>query len=630
MDADAGPYQWLIVPLSFVVFRPLQRPAVMLHRFGFFELDEGARSLTLRGAAQKMQPRVFDLLVYLVRNAGRVVPKNELMDALWPNLTVTEASLQRAVSLARAALAAGGLEHAIRSYVRHGYRFAIDEPGLGAAVPSFDASESNRARALELARVKDWHGAAMVFERLDAEGQLCAADIEVWALAVECQGRPAAAIPVLTRALAAHVAEEEPNLAARVAVTIAKLEFERSAPAAASGWMARAEALLGDTDDPRTSAYLLWMKARQAIFAGNAAEALDLALQSQRAAVDCGDSGLIALTLVYMGFYNISLGHIEKGVSQQNHAAAIALSSNVDPVLGSLVYCNILWSCRTYPDWSRARQWSEGFDSWCAASYAVVPGTCDLHRAEILGAQRDLNSALVAIDQALPKLSEEESWSIGDGYRVRGDVHAMIGDLDEARKDYAAAYAAGWDAEPGSAVLLAETGKVDMALAALDGVLDGTSWYHVQRRGILLAHKARIAAMGGHRDIAAKALDELTAQSARWTQPAVHALMNEARHLLASEAEAMPFLMLARQLWTSSGIEYHAARVRLELACLLAKAGNTAAAQIEIAAAERIATRIGSQRLRKLAADLQPKLISRPQRPTLTASGKQTAAGARE
>ncbi|WP_249730138.1 MULTISPECIES: winged helix-turn-helix domain-containing protein [unclassified Chelatococcus] len=591
----------------------------MLHRFGFFELDEDARSLTLRGTVQKVQPRVFDLLVYLVRNAGRVVPKDELMDALWPDLTVTEASLQRAVSLARAALAAGGLEQAIRSYVRHGYRFAIDEPSLGPAVPSFDAGEATRARALELARAKDWHGAAMILESLDAEGQLCAADIEVWALAVECQGRPAAAIPVLIRGLAAHVAEGNPNLAARAAVTIAKLELERSASAAAAGWMARAEALLGETNDSRTSAYLLWMKARMAIFTGNAAEALDLALKSHNAAIGCGDSGLIALTLVYMGFYNISLGDIEKGVSQQNHAAAIALSSNVDPVLGSLVYCNILWSCRTYPDWSRARQWSEGFDSWCAASYAVVPGTCDLHRAEILGAQRDLHGALVAIDQALPKLSEEESWSIGDGYRVRGDVHAMIGNLDAARQDYAAAYAAGWDAEPGNAVLLAETGQVDMALAALDGALGGATWYHLQRRGILLAHKARIAAMAGYRDTAAMALDELSAQSARWTQPAVHALINEARYLLASNSEAMPFLMLARQLWTSAGIEYHAARVRLELSHRLAEAGNTAAAQTEMAAAERVASRIGSRRLQELAADLKSKLHSRPQPPRLIA-----------
>lgn len=588
----------------------------MLHRFGPFELDEEARSLLLRGTSQKMQPRVFDLLVYLVRNAGRVVPKDELMDALWPKLTVTEASLQRAVSLARAALAAGGLENAIRSYVRHGYRFALDEPGLGVAVPGFDASQAGRAPAMALARAKDWQGAAKVFEKLDAEEQLCADDIEVWALAVECQGRPAAAIPVLTRALAAHIAEGKPNLAARAAVTISKLELERSAPAAAAGWIERAEALLGDTDDPRTAAYLLWMKSRQAIFEGRVSDALNLGLQAHGAALACGDPGLIAVTLVYTGFYNIALGQVEQGVSQQNHAAAIALSSNVDPVFGSLVYCNILWSCRTYPDWSRARQWSEGFDSWCRASYATVPGTCDLHRAEILGAQRDLAGALAAIDQALPKLSEEESWSIGDGYRVRGDVRAMIGDLEEARKDYAAAYAVGWDAEPGNAFLLAETGQVDAALATLERTLAGTGWYHVQRRGILLAHKARIAAMGGHHAIAAAAIGELEAQSTRWTQPAVHALINEAHYLLAKEGEALRFLLLARQLWTSAGVEYHAARVRLELARVLIGGGDGDAAEIEIAAAKRTASRIGSRRLQALAAELRPTLL-----PGLQASG---------
>ena len=138
----------------------------MLHRFGPFELDEEGRSLMLRGAAQKIQPRVFDLLAYLVKNAGRVVPKDELMDALWPDLTVTEASLQRAVSLARSALAAGGLENAIRSYVRHGYRFAIDDPGLGLDAPGDAAGNTDIAAARRLALKRDWAGAAARFERI--------------------------------------------------------------------------------------------------------------------------------------------------------------------------------------------------------------------------------------------------------------------------------------------------------------------------------------------------------------------------------------------------------------------------------------------------------------------------------
>ena len=40
------------------------------------------------------------------------------------------------------------------------------------------------------------------------------------------------------------------------------------------------------------------------------------------------------------------------------------------------------------------------------------------------------------IDAALVKLADEEAWSLGEGYRVRGDIHAMIGNMAHARADY--------------------------------------------------------------------------------------------------------------------------------------------------------------------------------------------------
>ncbi|HPG22942.1 MAG TPA: winged helix-turn-helix domain-containing protein [Amaricoccus sp.] len=593
----------------------------MRHTFGPYILDEDARELSLQGTAVAMQPRVFDLLVHLVRNAGRVVPKDELMDALWPDVIVTEASLQRLVSLARRALEPGGLGTAIRSFVRHGYRFSVDQPAL-ALRDATDAGGADLAAALDCIRRRDWDAACRAFEVADAAGPLAAADIDTWALAVECRGRPAEAIPVLIRAVTAHVAEGQPNLAARDAVTLAKLELERSAPSAAAGWMDRAEALKGNADDQRTDAYFLWMKSRMSSFSGRGEEALQLALAANRAADACGDQGLIALTLTYVGFYNIALGHIDRGVSDQNHAAAIALTSGVDPIFGSTIYCNILWACRTFPDWRRARQWSQGFDTWCQSNYAEVPGTCDLHRAEVLGAQRSLDDALQAIDMALPKLSDEESWSIGDGFRVRGDVKAMIGDLEGARADYAAAYSMGWDAEPGNAMLLAEDGNVPAALLALDRALAGTSWYHLQRRGHLLAHKARIAAIGGQAEVALQALAELDGEAERSRQPAVHALMNETRFHLARAAgsDARNALMLARDLWNSAGLEYQAARVRLELAGEFLSTGDATGAAAEIAAADRIGQRIRSRRLIDRAAALAAAL--RANEPPATAVGE--------
>lgn len=591
--------------------------------FGPFELNEEARSLTLRGTPQDLQPRVFDLLAYFVRYAGRVIPKDELMDALWPNLTVTEASLQRAVSLARRALAAGGLENAIRSYVRHGYRFAIDDPGLGAAGSLAPADDAGIEQARGLARARDWVGAAKMFERLAGAGVLSAGDIELWALVVECKGRPVEAIPVLARAVAAHVEAGHPVRAARAAVTLAKIEVERGAGAVAKGWLERAESLLAGSDDAGTRAYLLWMKSRVTSSAGRAEEALDLVSTAYSLADTSGDPGLKALTLAYRGFYNLSLGRIEEGSEQQNHAAAIALSSQVDPITGSLIYCNILWSCRTFADWSRARQWSEGFETWCAASFAETPGACDLHRAEIVGAQRVLGGALDEIDAALPKLSAEESWSLGEGHRVRGDIHAMIGNLDAARADYERAYSLGWDAEPGNAVLMFEAGDLEGALSALDRALQGVSWFHRLRRGMLLVHAARIAALGGRPAMASQFLAEMEVQPERWPQPAVRALIAETRAALCTpdDPQAIRLLLLARQLWTSAGIDYHAARVRLRLAGAFLAAGDIGGAKVEIGAAEQTAQRIGSLRLAEQAAALRPKPDHQIEAPRLTAVG---------
>jgi len=100
--------------------------------FDEFELDSAKRELRVAGTVRVLQPRVFDLLVYLVENHARVVPKQELLDTLWPDSIVTESSIQRAVSLARSALGERGAE-LIQTFPRQGYRFVgkirvSDEP----------------------------------------------------------------------------------------------------------------------------------------------------------------------------------------------------------------------------------------------------------------------------------------------------------------------------------------------------------------------------------------------------------------------------------------------------------------------------------------------------------------------
>lgn len=95
----------------------------MIYRFDDCELDEGRRELRRAGKPVELQPKPLALLALLIAERHRVVPKDEILEALWPDVAVTESSLTRAVSLARRAIGDRGERARIRSHARRGYRF---------------------------------------------------------------------------------------------------------------------------------------------------------------------------------------------------------------------------------------------------------------------------------------------------------------------------------------------------------------------------------------------------------------------------------------------------------------------------------------------------------------------------
>jgi len=102
----------------------------MVHRFDDVEIDEERREIRRAGIVRVVEPRVFDLIVHLARNRDRVVGKQELLDALWPDEDVFENALTVAVHRARRALEGGrqidGGTPRIRTLSRRGYRFVHD------------------------------------------------------------------------------------------------------------------------------------------------------------------------------------------------------------------------------------------------------------------------------------------------------------------------------------------------------------------------------------------------------------------------------------------------------------------------------------------------------------------------
>lgn len=96
----------------------------VIYKFGDFELDEERFELRRAGSAVAVQPKVLRMLLLLVRERHRSVSEAELMSALWPDETVSVASIKRAVMGARAAVDDRS-QDCIRTVRKHGYQFVL-------------------------------------------------------------------------------------------------------------------------------------------------------------------------------------------------------------------------------------------------------------------------------------------------------------------------------------------------------------------------------------------------------------------------------------------------------------------------------------------------------------------------
>jgi DNA-binding winged helix-turn-helix (wHTH) protein/pimeloyl-ACP methyl ester carboxylesterase len=105
------------------------------YTFGPFHLDLRERRLSRGDHQISLRLKVFDTLVVLVENAGRLVTKQELLDAVWPETAVEENNLNHNVSVLRKALGepATGQQY-IETVPRLGYRFVAPVEVVAAPV----------------------------------------------------------------------------------------------------------------------------------------------------------------------------------------------------------------------------------------------------------------------------------------------------------------------------------------------------------------------------------------------------------------------------------------------------------------------------------------------------------------
>jgi len=130
-------------------------------RFGEFVLDVRDHCLRTGGTEVHLPPKTFATLLHLVRRHGHLVTKQELLDAVWPDVSVTEHVLTRCVKEIREAL--GDEAHAprfVETVPRLGYRFVgpveTSPAGEGEGEGRADAG-GGEVEAVGAALRRRWH-----------------------------------------------------------------------------------------------------------------------------------------------------------------------------------------------------------------------------------------------------------------------------------------------------------------------------------------------------------------------------------------------------------------------------------------------------------------------------------------
>ena len=105
----------------------VQYPGLPRYEFGPFIISPARRVLVRQGVEVPLIPRYFDLLVLLVRERQRAVSKQDIFDAVWKDVIVSDGALSQAIRTIRRALDDDVREpRFVKTVARHGYQFIFE------------------------------------------------------------------------------------------------------------------------------------------------------------------------------------------------------------------------------------------------------------------------------------------------------------------------------------------------------------------------------------------------------------------------------------------------------------------------------------------------------------------------
>jgi tetratricopeptide (TPR) repeat protein len=468
------------------------------------------------------------------------------------------------------------------------------EPGLGLV----ECARSAAARG-------DWTQAYDLLMRADASGLLGPTELPVLGEVAYAAGHLDLTVEAWERAHAASVRAGDQVGAAGAAVRVAMhLVFDTALMAPARGWLARAERLLDGLSETPAHAWYAVVRAYERMLTGDQAGARRWARQAIEVGSAC-DPAASAIGRVAEARLLILDGDVQRGLALLDQAGVATISGDLDPLTTGIVYCELVCALQGIAQYDAAEEWTEAMERWCETNaIGSLRGRCRVHRAEILRLRGLCNEAesqaLTACDELRPHLRRELGWPLNELGRIR--LHK--GDIAGAEEALLAAHRAGWDPQPGLALVRLAQGDPAAAAAAIRDAIERPLRVPSKerppntdlQRAPLLEAQVEVEIASGNIAQARLAVAELELVAARFESKALLASAALARgRVWLADGDAVgaeQSLSDAVRLWNEVGAPYEAAIARMSLARAHAATGSEHRAVLERQAARAILERI--------------------------------------
>jgi tetratricopeptide (TPR) repeat protein len=484
-------------------------------------------------------------------------------------------------------------------------------------------------RAREAAVRGAWQEAYDLFMDADGKTPLTDPDLALLAGVAYAAGHFDVTIETWERVHRTSAEAGNPVAAAGAAVRVAMhLLFDTALLAPVRGWLTRAERLLeGHPEETPVHAWIAVVRNYERLLSGDFAAARYWA----RRAIDAGtgrDPAAAAIGRVAEARSLILEGDVSRGIALLNEAAVATVAGEVGPLWTGVVYCEVVCAFQALGQYDLAEEWTREMERWRHGQpVGSLHGRCRVHRAEILRLRGCCAEAeteiLKACDELRPYLRREFGWPLTELGRIR----FRQGDIQGAEEAFLAAHQAGWDPEPGLALVHLARGNVARAAASIREALDRPSTIPSKewppntelRRAPLLEAQVEIEVVSGDLTRARSAADELARVAALFQSKALEAsaALANARVLLAagdSSAACRDFEISAQQ-WSEIGAPYETALARMGLADALRAEGKEERAGLEQRAARETMERIGATRPTARAPQAGVEVVHAPEKP---------------